>query len=294
MSQRLSPATGQRYGVKRVCTCLGHPRSSFYAAATPKRRKGKRRGPKPKVSDEELLSLIRRDLERSPFHGEGHRKVWARLRVMDGVRVSRSRVLRIMRENQLLSPYRTRQNKDKTHEGSIITDAPGLMWGTDGCRILTQEDGWVWLFTAIEHWNSECVGWHVSKPGTRFQALEPVSMGLTEYYAGVWEDVARGLSLRMDHGSQYMSDHFLNQIRFWGIAPSFSFVSEPQTNGICERFFRTLKEQAIYGRIYKNVEEVKQAVDHFIRNYNQSWRLERLGYLSPAEYREQHLTKLAA
>lgn len=37
------------------------------------------------------------------------------------------------------------------------------MWGTDGTKIRTVEDGWVWLFTAIEHWNAECVGWHVAK-----------------------------------------------------------------------------------------------------------------------------------
>ena len=38
-----------------------------------------------------------------------------------------------------------------------------------------------------------------------------------------------GGSLRMDHGSQYLSDHFTNQIKFWGIQPSYAFVAEPQT-----------------------------------------------------------------
>ena len=57
----------------------------------------------------------------------------------------------------------------------------------------------------------------------------------------------RGLSLRMDNGSQYLSDHFINQIRFWGIEPSFAFVRQPETNGVAERFNRMLKEQAIHG-----------------------------------------------
>ena len=48
----------------------------------------------------------------------------------------------------------------------------------------------------------------------------------------------------MDHGSQYLSDHFTNQIKFWGIQPSYAFVAEPQTNGVAERFNRTLKEQS--------------------------------------------------
>ena len=61
---------------------------------------------------------------------------------------------------------------------------------------------------------------------------------------------ARGLALRMDHGSQYLSDHFLHQIRYWGIRPSFGFLEEPETNGVAERWNRTLKEQAIYGRVF--------------------------------------------
>jgi len=294
MSRSTSPATGRRYGVKRACEILGWPRSSFYSSLIKKTKPARRRGPKLKWSDRELLDFINHDLKRSPFQGEGHRKVWARLRVMDGVRTSRKRVLRIMRENSLLSPYRGRQSQAVEHHGTIITKAPNVMWGTDASRILTQDQGWVWIFAAVEHWNSECIGWHVSKPGTRFQALEPVSMALTDIYGGVDRGIARGLQLRMDHGSQYLSDHFQNQIKAWGIAPSYAFVSQPQTNGVAERFFRTLKEQAIYGRIFKNTEEVRQAVADFVETYNHSWRLEKLGYMSPLEFRESYLTKEAA
>jgi len=48
----------------------------------------------------------------------------------------------------------------------------------------------------------------------------------------------------MDHGTQYLSDHFQTQLRYWGITPSFAFLEERQTNGVVERFFRTIKEQA--------------------------------------------------
>ncbi len=294
MSRSTSPTTCRRYGVKRVCDILGWPRSSYYARQTKKAKPAGRRGPKPRWSDRELLDFIKRDLERSPFEGEGHRKVWARLRVLDGVRTSRKRVLRIMRENHLLSPHRGRCGQADGHPGTIITDAPNVMWGTDGSRILTQDEGWVWVFAAVEHWNSECIGWHVSKPGTRFQALEPVCMALTDIYGGVDRGIARGLELRMDHGSQYLSDHFQKQIKAWGIRPSYAFVSQPQTNGVVERFFRTLKEQAIYGRIFKDAEDVRQAMADFVKNYNQFWRLERLGYMTPVEYRQSYLTKEAA
>ena len=87
-------------------------------------------------------------------------------------------------------------------------------------------------------------------------------------------DAARGLALRMDHGSQYLSDHSLNQIRYWGIRPSFGFIEGPETNGVAERWNRTLKEQAIHGRIFRNLDEVRTAVGNFVERYNTAWRLE--------------------
>ena len=66
----------------------------------------------------------------------------------------------------------------QAHEGTIVTSAPDVMWGTDGVRVFTAEDGWVWTFTAVDHWNAECVGWHVCKVGNRFAALEPIAQGL--------------------------------------------------------------------------------------------------------------------
>ena len=84
------------------------------------------------------------------------------LRILDGIRVARTRVLRVMRAHGLLSPHRGRQGAAKTHDGRVITQAPNVMWGTDGVRVFTLDDGWGWIFAAVEHWNAECVGWHVA------------------------------------------------------------------------------------------------------------------------------------
>ena len=298
MSAATSPGTGLAYGLQRVCAAWSFARSSFYAMksrqqATAERPPAKRRGPKPSISDEALLVAIEADLEASPWEGEGHRKVWARLRVCRGIRVSRKRGLRVMRENNLLSPHRCRRRGGNPHVGEIITHAPNLMWGTDGVRVFTVDDGWGWIFTAIEHWNAECVGWHVCKRGDRFAALQPISMGLARLYASTSAGAARGLALRMDHGSQYLSDHFTNQIKFWGIQPSYAFVEQPQTNGVAERFNRTLKEQIIHGRIYRNIAELRNAVRGFVEQYNAQWIVEKNGYLSPAQARQAWPTAMS-
>jgi putative transposase len=297
MSREVSPAAGRPYGVQRVCRTWRVARSTQYAqeraAAASSALSGKR-GPKPPHSDEDLLDLIRKDLDASPFSGEGHRKVWARLKYGAGLRVSRKRVLRLMREHSLLSPYRHPSAPANAHTGTITTERPNEMWGVDGTKVFTVEEGYVWVFTAMEHWSAECMGWHVTKKGDRFAALEPVVQGVQAQFGHVGADAARGLSVRMDHGTQYLSDHFQNQLKFWGIAPSFAFLEQPQTNGVAERFFRTLKEQAIYGRTFQNLAELRTAVGEFIERYNREWRVEKNGFLSPCQMREAFTLKAAA
>ena len=302
MSVSASPSTGKVYGVERVCSAWGVPRSSFYNQHNSKSQADeelppkKKRGPKPKISDERLLELIRQDLEESPFTGEGHRKVWARLYYGKKIKVAKKRVLRIMRENNLLSPHRTPKAPAREHDGRITTDEPNIMWGTDGAKVFTLEEGWGWIFINVEHWNAEVLGWHVCKIGNRFAALEPISQGVLKEFGSVEAGITRGLQLmlRMDSGPQYRSDDFLNQVKAWGIMPSFSFVWEPETNGVAERFIRTLKEQVIYGHTFRTIEEVRQAVARFIPLYNNEWRLEKNGYLSPIQMREAYYERMAA
>ena len=299
MSREISAGAGKLYGLERVCRVLEFPRSTIYAQQARESAKvvplyPQRRGPKPKMPDAELLVAIRADLEASPFTGEGHRKVWARLRILRGIRVSRARVLRLMHENALLSPHRQPKGDSVLHEGSIQTSRPNEMWGTDGIRIETVDGGWVWVFSAVDHFDACCVGIHAVKIGNRFAALQPIAQGLKTEFGTTGADAGRGLALRMDHGTQYTADDFLNQVKFWGIASSFAFVAEPQTNGVAERFNRTLKEQAIHGRIFKNVEEVRVAVTEFKDRYNRHWRLEKLGFMSPLESRQAHALRKAA
>ena len=171
------------------------------------------------------------------------------------------------------------------HERHIITQAPNVMWATDATQITTVHDGKVWLLGVIEHWNAELVGWHVAKRGTRFEATQAVSMAVRQQFGHISPGAARGLALRHDHGSNFMADHFQKQIRSWGIAPSYAFVGEPETNGVIERFFRTFKEQVIHGRIYQTIDDVRDAVRSFVAQYNAEWLIEKIGYISPTQAR---------
>lgn len=83
MSTVISISTERRYGVARVCRVWGVARAGIYrgrraAMAPPAPRR--RPGPVGAMSDADLVEAIRQVLADSPFHGEGYRKVWARLR----------------------------------------------------------------------------------------------------------------------------------------------------------------------------------------------------------------------
>jgi putative transposase len=86
-----------------------------------------------------------------------------------------------------------------------------------------------------------------------------------------------------------MSDHFQKELAFLGIESSPAFVRAPEGNGCAERFIRTLKENLLWVRTFETIEELRQALLAFRETYNNSWLIKRHGFLSPAEYRRQHL-----
>ena len=288
MSRTLSPSTQAPYGVAHVTAVWGVARSSFYAARQREQhpRHPQKRGPKV-LSDPELLAEIHKLLAAPVFAGEGYRKIWARLRFA-GVRTSKERVLRLMRENQLLSPARTAEPvRSNPHEGTIIAESPNQMWGTDATATFTEQEGAVTIFAAVDHCSADCVGIHAVKKASRFEALEPIRQGMNEHFGGFSGGIAAGLSLRHDHGSVYMSDDFHSEIRFLGIEASPAFVRQPEGNGCIERFFRTLKEQLLWVRRFRDLEELRTALAEFRDCYNQHWIIHRLGYRTPAQARRE-------
>ena len=78
-----------------------------------------------------------------------------------------------------------------------------------------------------------------------------------------------------------MSHHFQAEIRFLGVESSPAFVREPEGNGCAERFIRTLKENLLWVRYFKTIEELRQALLAFRETYNTTWLIERHGYLTP-------------
>ena len=150
VSRQVSPATERVYGLQRVTRIWGVSRATVYRHRRPAAAARKKPGPLGAMADEGLVAAIRQLLQDSPFHGEGCRKLWARLR-FSGLRTSRRRVLRLMREHGLLAPQRAgRPHGSRAHDGTIATERVDVMWGADLTSVMTGE-GQAAVFITVDH-----------------------------------------------------------------------------------------------------------------------------------------------
>jgi putative transposase len=292
MSRVVSPSSKRSYGVLQVTRVWGAARTTLYRhRRCDQPGAGRRPGPVGPMPDEALVEAIRKLLADSPFHGEGYRKIWARLRFA-GIRTSKRRVLRLTREHGLQAPGRVgRPHGPKAHDGTIRTERVDEMWGTDLTSTMTGE-GQASIFVTVDHASTECVGIHAARRATRFEALEPLRQSVRTCFGAFAEGIASGLKLRHDHGSQFVADDFQREVAFLGIASSPAFVREPEGNGCVERFIRTLKENLLWVRRFDTIEDLRLDLHAFKDTYNRTWIVERHAYQTPAAVRAAQLAPL--
>ena len=287
MSGAHSISTRRAFGVQRVCRVWPCARSSVYVRrqATAFPAPGRRRGPIGAAPDDVLVAHLRRGLEASPFHGEGSRTVWAKLRV-EGRRTAKERGRRVLREHDLHAPSRTGHAPGpQAHDGTITTEAPDVLWGTDMTAPVTVAEGPAVVVVAGDHGTAEGLGLPAATHGTRVEALEPIRQGLRDRFGGIGDGGARGLRLRHDHGSTSRADDFQQAVAFVGIDSSPRVVREPDGTGVAERFIRTLKENLLWVRRFATSEELRLAWLAFKRTDNEQWMLEKYDDRNPAQVR---------
>jgi len=275
-----------------LCQLLAVARSSYYDYLRQKNQKAqghkrKKPGPKVQLDDKALLQAILDVMTASPFVTEGIKKVHARLR-RKGIKASRNRINLIMREHGLLSPQRHEPGEEKKHDGTIIPDSINQLWGTDGTLFGTINGDLLWLFAVIDHFSDEILGWHIVEVGygDRFAALEPIKQGLRRIRGCVGKGTGDGIAIRHDWGPQYIARDFKKELEFFGLRNSPALVHEPQTNGVIERFFKTLKLECLWIENFRDVEHAREVVGHWMETYNTQWLIERNGYRTPREVRQ--------
>jgi len=237
------------------------------------------------MADRELLAAIRREIRESPFVGEGHKKLCARL-ALRGIHTSRKRVLRLMREAGLLAPTpKVRRRARRVHDRRISTDIPDEMWATDPTEAWTSQDGRCAVFALVDHATGEA--WVDAAPKMdRWAAADLLREAVAERFGSVEAGAAAGLKLRHDGGSCFRSAHYQAELDHLGLERSPAFAYEPETNGVVEKFIQTLKEQVLWIERFDTLEQLRVRVRQFAADFNEHWLLERHGYRTPRQARQ--------
>jgi transposase InsO family protein len=244
--------------------------------------------PAPEDPDMELRDHIQRLALQWPQYG--YRCITAELR-RQGVQANHKRVLRLMREDNLLCLRKRRfiSTTDSRHWLTIYPNlVPELMlsginqlWVADITYIRLLRE-FVYLAVILDAYSRRCIGWALEPYLEAELAVEALRMALAE------RRVEPGLVHHSDRGVQYASSSYTELLKERGIRISMSRRGNPYDNAQAERFMRTLKYEEVYLFEYETMAEARARISHFLEEvYNQKRLHSAIGYVPPAEYEQQ-------
>jgi len=225
------------------------------------------------------IALEMRSYGYRPITEELHRR---------GVNVNHKRVLRLLREDNLLC-LRQRAFVRTTDSNHALTVYPNLtrgwvlsninqLWVADITYIRLRRE-FVYLAVVLDAYSRRCIGWALSRHIDTELALKALRMALET------RTVQPGLVHHSDRGVQYAAADYVALLKAHKIQISMSRTGNPYDNAKAERFMRTLKYEEIYLNDYETLAEVLASVQHFIEAvYNRKRLHSAIGYLPPVEF----------
>jgi putative transposase len=220
----------------------------------------------------------------------GYRRVWQELD-RRGMVVNHKRVLRIMREDNLLAvqPKAFVVTTQSDHDLEVYLNlARGMkltginqLWIADITYIRLHAE-FVYLALVLDAFSRKVVGWALGRTLTAELTLAALRQAIAE------RKPRPDLVHHSDRGMQYACAAYVDLLQAHQMIPSMSRPGNPYDNASCESFIKTLKREEIYANEYENLEDLRAHLEEFIeRYYNQQRLHSALGYLSPAEFEQQ-------
>ena len=275
-----------RWPIATQCRVLGVSLSGYYAWRT--------RPPSKRAKvDADLKKHIKAFHTRSDGT-YGAPRIWKDLMDM-GIRVSKKRVARLMREIGICGVSR-RKSTQTTVKAQKANKAPDLvkrdftvatvnkLWVADITYVPTWA-GFLYLSVVVDAFSRRVVGWAMATHLQSELVLSALNMAL---YQRRPQDVIH----HSDQGAQYTSIAFGKRCREAGVRPSMGSAGDCYDNAMCESFFATLECELISRRSFRTHKEARLAIFSYIEGwYNPHRRHSSIAYQAPIAYEKLHLSQ---
>lgn len=243
----------------------------------------------PRQADVELRDAIQKiALENRCY---GYRRVTAELQ-RQGTVVNHKRVLRLMRADNLLAVRKRRFvfTTDSSHTYAIYPNLAARLtvtginqlWVADITYVRLRES-FLYLAVVLDAFSRRVVGWELGEDLRAELARRALERALAD------RPIDPGIVHHSDRGVQYCCSAYVEKLQAHGLVISMSRTGNPYDNAKAESFIKTLKTEEVYLKQYRDQEDARASIHHFIEEvYNRKRLHSSLGYQSPATFEQQH------
>lgn len=270
--------------IERLCQLAAVSRRGFYRSLQERR---------PAEEEMEVRSAIQQ-IAVEHRRRYGYRRITAELR-RRGMQVNHKRVVRIMREDNLLAlqPKRFVVTTNSDHELEVYLNLASRLkltginqlWVADITYIRLKAE-FVYLAVILDGFSRKVVGWALDRTLAARLTVAALEQAIEKRRPGP------GLVHHSDRGFQYACADYVAILEKHRMVPSMSRPANPYDNASCESFIKTLKREEIYAHKYEDMEHLRANIEEFVEEYYNRQRLHSaLGYRSPEEFEQQ--TELA-
>lgn len=230
----------------------------------------------------------------------GYRRILGELR-KQGYVVNKKKVQRIMKKLSLqVTSFTRKSRKYSSYKGKVGMVAPNRIHRRFNTNIPHQKIATdtsefkyyevdakghmtmhkLYLDPFMDMCNGEIISFGIDKQPSAKNVMNALEQAIE-----VTSDCPYRRTFHSDQGWAYQMKAYSHRLKEERIFQSMSRKGNCHDNSVMENFFGLLKQEIYYGVVYYSYEELKSEIEHYIEYYNNVRIKERLGWMSPVEYR---------